>query len=100
MTVNWKRRLTHINDPQAVVEISIGPLERDSANGDFICHWHIEGLSRPRSGQVFGVDEIQAVLLAMKMLQQRMEDTEEFIAGIVYWAGGMDKSDLGLPLTH
>lgn len=94
--MRWTRTLNNLDQQ---VEVVIGPVEREQSSGDCYCHWQIIGLGEDKSGEVFGIDEIQAVLLSLQLVRMMLEATAEFQAGNLQWEAGMDPTDLGLPAT-
>lgn len=61
---------------------------------DWRCDYRIEWPDRTRSYRAFGVDSVQALLLAMKSVQAELTNAPETLAEGLTWLGA---ADLGLP---
>lgn len=61
---------------------------------DWRCDYRIEWPGRIRSSYAFGVDSVQALLLAMQMARADLTNAEEVKGRRLTWLG---QSDLGLP---
>lgn len=63
---------------------------------DAVCHFSITGLSKEITSHAFGIDEIQATLLALTKSASILYACTEYKTGQLKWLG---TSDLGLPST-
>ena len=64
---------------------------------DFRCRYEIDWMEGLRSRQVYGVDEVQAFLLAMQMAHADLLSARENDGRQVYW---LDQRSLGLPIAN
>lgn len=71
---------------------------KDTANlvcQDYKCEFQIYGLGSSKVYYAMGVDEIQAVYLALMRLGSILYASDEYRAGLLKW---FTNSDLGLPM--
>ncbi|MGQ3284354.1 DUF6968 family protein [Bosea sp. (in: a-proteobacteria)] len=61
---------------------------------DWCCAYRIDWPSRAQDGKAFGVDSVQALFLAMKMVCAELANAPETISEGLTWLG---MSDLGMP---
>ncbi|WNJ90828.1 DUF6968 family protein [Bosea sp. 685] len=57
---------------------------------DWRCEYRIEWPDRTRSHRAFGVDSVQALLLAMKNVQAELTNAPETLAEGLTWLGNVD----------
>ena len=61
---------------------------------DAVCHFSITGLAKEIKSHAFGIDEIQATLLALTKAASFLYTSDEYKSGQLKWLGS---ADLGLP---
>jgi len=64
---------------------------------DFQCRYEIGWTEGPRSRKAYGIDEVQALLLAMQMAHADLLSARENNGREVSW---LDQRSLGLPLAN
>ncbi len=62
---------------------------------DFRCDYQIVWPDRERNSHAFGIDVVQALILAMQKAHVELLASPEYKAGMLRWLG---ERDLGLPL--
>ena len=82
--------LTHL------VTIAIGKPQKFHDGPDYYCPYQISGLGDEKISWSGGIDEVQALLLALEKIGIYLINTEEFKQGNLSWAGS-DKNNLGFP---
>jgi hypothetical protein len=65
-----------------------------AGGNDWRCDYRIEWPDRARNDRAFGVDNVQALLLAMKMVQAELTHAPETLSEGLTWLGN---ADLDLP---
>jgi hypothetical protein len=85
-----ERILESIGKGQVIAQL-YSPVRRDV---DFQCEYKIIFPDRERRFQSFGIDEFQALLLALEMLRADLDCSPEGKAGLLRWLGS---PDLGFP---
>ena len=78
----------------AEVIVRFGRPVRDGQ--DFYCEYEIAWPDRKQRHRAFGVDQVQALLLALKMAHARLVSSPEGKRGELRWLG---EADLGLPTS-
>jgi hypothetical protein len=73
------------------VQLRLG-MPRPSPKGDWECPYQIVGLGKSRSQVAYGLDGMQALLMAVEALRVTIEESGERLA----WEGG-ENGDHGLP---
>ena len=71
-------------------------LRPESDRGDYRCDYKIVWPDRERSFHAFGIDAVQALMLAMQMAHVDLLLSPESKAGDLCWLG---ERNLGLPLS-
>jgi hypothetical protein len=61
---------------------------------DFRCNYTIDWPDRQRSSYACGVDEVQALLLAMAKANTDLLSSSEYASGTLFW---LDMREFGLP---
>ncbi len=79
------------------VTITIGKPEPFPDDVNYYCPYQIIGIKRDKVRYAGGVDAVQALQLALKMIGADLETSDEARAGVLSWKGGSKKSDLGFP---
>ena len=85
-----ERILECIGKGQVTVQI-YRPVRREA---DVQCDYKIIFPDRERQFQSFGIDEFQALKLALEMLRADLDSSPEAKAGLLRW---LSNSDLGFP---
>ena len=76
------------------IEVIIGKPERFADSEDYFCPYKIIGLGKEKIKYAAGIDGIQAIQLAMKMIGADLYSSKEAKEGFLKWEGG-DEGDLG-----
>lgn len=91
------RRLCLNDDEKNEVFVTIGKPQPFSDSPDYYCPFQINGLlGRESVFYAGGVDAIQAIQLAMKMIGALLYTSDEAKQGRLRWTGGSN-GDLGFP---
>jgi hypothetical protein len=78
-----------------IVTVRVGiPIRIENTANDWACAYQIDGLGDGRIRKAFGVDSIQAMILALTYVSTSLYTSEEYKHGNLAWDGGRD---LGLP---
>jgi len=86
----------------------IGPKSRDftihvsdpvTYEQDWVCEYWTDGWGTGLKRRAFGVDPIQAVILALTYLATNLYASDDFKRGEITWGHGQDRFDLGLPVA-
>lgn len=81
-----------------LVTVSIGKPEVFPNESSFYCPYQITGMGSERVNRAGGVDAVQALLLALKMIGAELVTSDECLSGNLSWAGGTGPKDVGFPL--
>lgn len=87
--------LLHPDGLKTPVTVKIGRPEPFPGGGGFFCPFEISGLAKPENFRGGGADEMQALVLTLKMIGNTLVHSPEGKAGLLRWFG---ESDLGFPL--
>lgn len=98
MSEIFERTLKHADGRELRLIVS-QPTKTEDGNEDWRCEYKIEGLGNTRVRQATGVDQIQAIMLALTYLSTTLYFSEDYKVGKLVWEGGMTPSDLGLPVA-
>jgi hypothetical protein len=79
------------------VTVLVGKPEKFPDADDYYCPYQILGLGNERVRRAGGVDSIQALELALKMIGTDLYTSKESQSGELTWSGGK-KGDLGFPV--
>lgn len=79
------------------VTVLIGTPRRIPGGADFYCPYQVIGLGDETIRRVEGVDEAQAIYIAMEAVGTRLAMTEEARAGRLTWYG---QTSLGFPVRE
>ena len=63
--------------------------------GEYACFYRLVGLLGDRTRKAYGIDSLQALLLAIRVIYAELSYCEAYKNGDLTWLGGRD---LGLPL--
>tara|TARA_R110002072_G_scaffold101852_5_gene224347 strand:+ start:99 stop:389 length:291 start_codon:yes stop_codon:yes gene_type:complete len=89
---------TYLNENGGTVEVYIDNLVPDTQNpDDWVCDYKIVGLGKDISKKSYGTDGIQAVYLAMRLIQMELFFSDLYKSGKLRWEGEYEAGDLGLP---
>jgi hypothetical protein len=81
--------------PAGVVPLQLAVGMPSPAPPDVVCEYEITGTGRPaKARRVYGVDGIQALLLALMAANAELERIARDLGGVVFWLGG---TGIGLP---
>lgn len=64
--------------------------------GEYQCRWRIEWPGREQERYACGIDGVQALMLAMRVVHAKLVETEEYQSGALTY---LDQQDLDLPPT-
>ena len=82
--------------PVPVVEVEIEPPVRSPHHEDeFMCSFHVKSAEAERNETVYGVDGLQAILLALGYLEAILSRLESSLGFRLNWAGG-EAGDFGI----
>lgn len=79
------------------VIVTIGKPEKFPDSEDYYCPYQIIGIGNEKVRYASGIDSIQALFLALKMIGADLYTSNEAKAGVLSWKGG-EKGDLGFPV--
>lgn len=77
--------------------VTIGKPEKFPDADDYYCPYQITGIKRSNVRYAGGVDAVQALELALKMIGVDLYTSDEARADALSWKGSSDKGDLGFP---
>ena len=78
------------------VTVELGLPYADGENPDYVCPYRIRGMGSGRVRCSFGIDPIQALMLAMQVIGTDLYSSDEYRSGSLRWFKPHD--DLGLPV--
>ncbi len=88
-----ERQLSVVGAPDRTVVVTIGK-PRPDPDGDWVCAFRIDGIEDSRRHLAYGVDSIQALLIAIERARIMLDASGlDFI-----WQGG-EPGDTGIPRT-
>ena len=79
-----------------LIKVMIGKPQKIKNGEDYYCPYQIVGIGKNEVKKAFGVDAIQSLQLAMKMIGAELYTSTEARKGDLSWDGG-EKGDLGFP---
>lgn len=82
------------------VTVVVGKPEKFPDAEDYYCPYQIVGLGNERVRYAGGVDAVQAMLLALKMIGTDLYTSPEAQAKQLTWQGGQSPGDLGFPVPE
>jgi len=91
------RELTSNSGKKITVTIGIPEMFPDGGD-DYYCPYQIIGIGNERVRYAGGIDSVQSLELAFKMIGTDLYTSAEAQAGELNWAGGSKKGDLGFPV--
>jgi hypothetical protein len=77
------------------VTVLIGKPEKFPDSEDYYCPYQIVGIKRSSIRYAGGVDAVQALDLALKMIGADLYTADEAKSGALSWRGGSGEGDLG-----
>lgn len=77
-------------------KVTLSVFKPRSDGDDIVCDFKITGLSKDIESYAFGIDEIQAVFLALTKASNFLYTSEEYKLGELKWLNSLD---LGLPVV-
>jgi hypothetical protein len=80
-----------------VVTVVIGKPEKFPNADEYFCPYQITGIKRSNIRYAGGVDAVQALVLALKMVGADLYSSDEAQSGALTWNGSVEKGDLGFP---
>jgi hypothetical protein len=90
------RKLTYLCDVD--VTVSVERPEYMGDYGSFRCRYSIIGIGDEKIRYAFGVDSIQALILALKGAGTDLYTSDEWESGQLQWADGDVPGDLDFPV--
>ncbi len=97
MQINCAERTLEFGSVGVVITITNPVVDESGEN--YVCTASVVGGGSDDRHDIFGVDSLQCLVLALRHLSSRLYGSEMYKSGHLLWEAGMDKSDLGLP-TH
>ena len=82
-----------VGDQQVAARFHVPVL---APGGEYQCRWQIEWPSRQQERHACGIDGLQALMLAMRVVHNTLMESEEYQAGALTYLG---QEDLDLPPT-
>ena len=86
-------------NPEVVVDVEIAAPVKSPDSDAFICSVRVNSPTADRIETVHGIDELQALLLAMGYLQAILHELEKSSIGSLNWAGG-EAQDYGIRIPQ
>ncbi len=96
-TVIARRHYFHSLDsatPFAEVEIG-APTKSPEADGEYMCSYRLRSSAAERAETVYGIDELQALQLALGDVEAKLRGIEQSAGVRLRWLGGQE-GDLGI----
>lgn len=93
------RRLSKIHNGGEVV-VLIGEPKEYPGGGDYYCPYQITGLEDAAIRHAGGIDSIQALELALRMIGVDLYTSDDAQRGNIRWLGATSERDLGFPLPR
>lgn len=90
-------RVLDLSDGRKVT-ITIGKPEKFPDAEDYYCPYQIVGIGSEHVRHAGGIDAVQALELALKMIGADLYTSQEAQAGVLSWNAGSKKGDLGVPV--
>lgn len=81
------------------VQVLIGRPQRFQNGQSWYCPYRIPNVGLDRILYAAGVDEVQALILALSMIGAKLYTSDEYIAGRLSWVAGQE-GDLGFPVPE
>ena len=91
------RRLTFVDDKTREVFVTIGKSQQFPDSSDYYCAYQITGIGDGKIKHAGGIDAVQALELAMKMIGADLFAFNRALGGKLRWEGD-EKGDLGFPM--
>lgn len=91
------KRVLNIDGQPSVIVLVQPPEIVDNTDDHFMCQYTIDGLSSKIISHGMGIDEIQATLITLQLIGNRLHSCDEFRSGRLSWIGGLRSDDLGFP---
>lgn len=82
------------------VRVLIGTPKQQTGDDNWYCPYQTDGIGSGRVGISYGVDPIQALVLALSMVGAELYCSKEYEAGRLSWDCGAVKGDLGFPVPE
>lgn len=80
------------------VTVTIGKPKRFPEGDDYYCPYRIVGIGNERVRHAGGVDAMQALVLALRMIGAELYTSPEARSGALRWMGRSREGDLGFPV--
>ncbi len=87
-------------DGATAVRVLIGAPKQRINRDDWYCPYQTDGIGSGRVGISYGVDSVQALVLALSMVGAELYCSREYEAGRLSWDCGAVKGDLGFPVPE
>jgi len=85
---------------QAMITVLIGLPQKFPDEDDYFCPYQIVGLGSGRVRRAGGVDAVQALQGALKMIGADIYSSDEAQNGRLIWIGGSGAAEIGFPLPE
>lgn len=87
-------------DDAQTIRVLIGTPKQRTDSNEWYCPYQTVGIGSGRVGISFGVDFVQALVLALSMVGAELYCSKEHEAGRLSWECGAVKGDLGFPVPE
>lgn len=88
------RKLQLSDGREVLVSISAPRVDGE----DYRCDYQIDGLGNQKIYKSYGVDSMQALVLALQKIGAFLHTSNEWTDGLLSWEGGAVDRDLGFPV--
>jgi len=92
------RKLYFLDDQKKEIAVLIGRPQRQPDSSDYYCSFQVLGLGDEKARRAIGIDEVQALQLAMKMIGAYLDRLNKDSGGKLKWEGD-ETGDVGFPST-
>lgn len=91
-----ERKLNIVGDEHRKLIVKIGKPQTFPDSLDYYCPYQIIGLGKEKIRYAGGIDAVQALILALKMIGADLYTSKESVEGKLRWEGD-EKGNLGFP---
>ena len=95
MTTSMKRNLK-LENGETISDVAIDVVWPTKRDGSWFCDWTIEWPDRRRTGSAGGIDPIQSLLNALRLIGSEIYCSNEHKSGRLSWSAGW--SGYGFPV--
>jgi len=98
MDIVAARKLYFFDDKKKEIAVLIGKPQRQSDSSDYYCLFQVVGIGDEEVRHATGIDAVQAMQLAMKMIGAYLYSLNQHNGGRLRWEGD-ETGDLGFPVS-